>query len=138
MHLLKAFSERRIEARAFIHSSRSEEAVLQPAVFMQMFAPSVNSVKTGGPFIQKFYTSEKTRMSYVDMSDYADAAAEMIFAGTYLYGTYELCSECKYSLADMESILSDLTGRDIRYHSGTSKASTFYDYRSGWTDCRNI
>lgn len=208
MHLLKAFSERGIEARAFIHSNRSEEAVLQagakevyigdmsskedvaaamagvdavyyicntanpkedeigfqlidaakkagnitfiyhsvmhslltdmqhhkrklavekalvdsgipymilqPAVFMQMFAPAINSVKAGGPFIQKFYTSEKTRMSYVDMSDYAEVAAEMISAGTYLYGTYELCSEGTYSLADMESILSDLTGREVR------------------------
>lgn len=61
--------------------------ILQPAVFMQIFAPAVHSVKAGGPFIQKFYTSDKTRMSYVDMRDYAEAASEMISAGTYLYGT---------------------------------------------------
>lgn len=87
--------------------------IIQPAVFMQMLAPSIQSVKNGGPFVQKFYTSDRTRMSYVDMKDYAEAAAEIIASEAYLYGTYEFCSEGAYSLADMEDILSELTGRKI-------------------------
>ena len=71
--------------------------ILQPTVFMQMLTPAIQSVKHGGPFVHKFYTSDQTRMSYVDMKEYAEAAAEMIAAGTYTYGTYELCSEGTYT-----------------------------------------
>lgn len=87
--------------------------IIQPTVFMQMLTPAVMSIKKGGPFVQKFYTSDQTKMSYVDMKDYAEAAAEMIASGAYTYGTYEFCSEGAYSRTDMESILSDLTGRKI-------------------------
>lgn len=87
--------------------------IIQPAVFMQMLTPAIQSIKNGGPFVQKFYTSNQTKMSYVDMKDYAEAAAEMIASGAYTYGTYEFCSEGAYSRSDMENILSDLTGRKI-------------------------
>ena len=87
--------------------------ILQPAVFMQMFAPGVGSVKSGGPFLQKFYASDRTKMSFVDLNDYADAAAEIIASKTYVYGTYELCSGGTYSLADLEQVLSRLTGRSV-------------------------
>lgn len=87
--------------------------IIQPTVFMQMLTPGIQSVKHGGPFVQKFYTSDRTKMSYVDMADYAEAAAEIIASGAYLYGTYEFCSEGTYSLADMESIFSELAGRKV-------------------------
>lgn len=87
--------------------------IIQPTVFMQMLMPAIQSIKNGGPFVQKFYTSNQTKMSYVDMKDYAEAAAEMIASGAYTYGTYEFCSEGTYSRSDMENILSDLTGRKI-------------------------
>ena len=47
---------------------------------------------------------------FVDLADYAEAAAEIIASGAYTYGTYEFCSEGAYSRADMERILSELTG----------------------------
>lgn len=87
--------------------------IIQPTVFMQMLTPAIQSVKHGGPLVQKFYTSDQTKMSYVDMKDYAEAAAKIIAAGTYTYGTYEFCSEGTYSLADMEDIFSELTGRKV-------------------------
>lgn len=31
--------------------------IIQPTVFMQMLTPAIQSVKNGGPFVQKFYTS---------------------------------------------------------------------------------
>lgn len=101
---------------------------------MQMLAHGIQSVKNGGPFVQKFYTSNQTKMSYVDMKDYAEAAAEIIAAGTYMYGTYELCSEGAYSLADIENIFSELTGRkvtsafigDADFLATTHKASDSY------------
>lgn len=87
--------------------------ILQPAVFLQMFAPGLKSVRNGGPFLQKFYTSEGTRMSFVDLRDYADAAAELASFRRYWFGTYELCGEGAYSLNDLESLLSRLTGRSV-------------------------
>ena len=87
--------------------------IIQPTVFMQMLTPAIQSVKNGGAFVQKFYTSNQTKMSYVDMKDYAEAAAEIIATGTYTYGTYEFCSEGTYSLVDMENIFSELTGRGV-------------------------
>lgn len=87
--------------------------IIQPAVFMQMLTPAIQSVKNGGPLVQKFYTSDQTKMSYVNMKDYAEAAAEIIAAGSYTYGTYEFCSEGAYSLADMEDIFSELAGRKV-------------------------
>lgn len=87
--------------------------IMQPAVFMQMLAPSIQSVKNGGPFVQKFYTTHQTKMCFVDMKDYAKAAARIIASGTYTYGTYEFCGNGTYSLTDMENILSELTDRKI-------------------------
>lgn len=87
--------------------------ILQPAVFMQMLAPSIQSVKNGGAFVQKFYTSAQTKMSFVDVNDYAEAAAKIIASGTFTYGTYELCSNGVYSLTDMENILSELAGHQV-------------------------
>lgn len=87
--------------------------IMQPAVFMQMLVPSIQSVKNGGPFVQKFYTSRQTKMSFVDMKDYAEAAARIIASGMYTYGTYEFCSNGSYSLTDMENILTELTGRKV-------------------------
>ena len=75
--------------------------ILQPAVFVQMLAPGIQSVKSGGPFFQKFYTSDHTKMSFVDINDYAESAAEIIARGSFVYGTYELCSEGAYSLYDL-------------------------------------
>lgn len=87
--------------------------IFQPAVFMQMLLPSLQSVNNGGPFNQKFFTSNQTKMSYVDLKDYADAVAKMVVSKRFIYGTYEFCSEGAYSLAEMEMILSELTGRKV-------------------------
>lgn len=87
--------------------------IIQPAVFMQMMEPGLRSVKNGGPFVQKFYSTLETKMSFIDMDDYASAAAQIIASGEYTFGTYELSSEGIYSLDDLEKILSELTGRSV-------------------------
>lgn len=87
--------------------------IIQPAVFMQMMEPGLRSVKNGGPFVQKFYSSLETKMSFIDMDDYANAAAQIIASGKYTFGTYEFSSEGIYSLDDLERILSKLTGRNV-------------------------
>lgn len=62
----------------------------------------------------KFYTSDHTCVSFVDLEHYAEAAADIIAAGTYTYGTYEFCSEGTYSLTDMENIFSEFAGRQVK------------------------
>lgn len=87
--------------------------ILQPAVFMQMFAPGLQSVKHGGPFVQKFFTSNQTKMTFLALEDYGEAVARIIEAGSFVYGTYELCADGVYSLTDLEAILSDIAGRKV-------------------------
>ncbi|MGN0294230.1 MAG: SDR family oxidoreductase [Lachnospiraceae bacterium] len=105
--------KRKLQVEKMLVDSGIPYVIIQPAVFMQMLTPSIQSVKNGGPFVQKFYTSDLTRMSFVDMNDYAAAAAEIVSSGAYTYGTYEFCSDGAYSLSDMEDILSGLTGRRV-------------------------
>lgn len=88
--------------------------IIQPTVFMQMFNPAIQSVLHGGPLLQKFYTSSQTKMSFVDLNDYAQAATKMIISKTFDYGTYELSSRGTYSLTDVEDIFSKIMGKKIR------------------------
>lgn len=105
--------KRKLMVEKILVDSGIPYVIIQPAVFVQMLNPSIQSVKNGGAFIQKFYTSSHTKMSYVDMNDYAEAAAEIIASGTYTYGTYEFCSDGSYSLSDMENMLSEMVGRKV-------------------------
>ncbi|MGN0609605.1 MAG: NmrA family NAD(P)-binding protein [Oscillospiraceae bacterium] len=105
--------KRKQEVEKTLVDSGIPYVIIQPTVFMQMLTPAIRSLKKVGPFVQKFYTSDKTKMSFVDMKDYADAAAEIISSGAYTYGTYEFSSKGAYSLSDMESILSELLGRKV-------------------------
>lgn len=64
--------------------------ILQPAVLMRIFAPAMQSVKQGGSFVQKFFISPQIKMSFVDVQDYAEAAASVVASPAFTYGTYEL------------------------------------------------
>lgn len=105
--------KRKLMVEKILVDSGIPYVIIQPAVFVQMLNPSIQSVKNGGAFIQKFYTSSHTKMSYVDMNDYAEAAAEIIASGTYTYGTYEFCNDGSYSPSDMENMLSEMVGRKV-------------------------
>lgn len=77
---------------------------------MVLVMPAIHSIRRGTPFVQKFCASDRMRMSFVDLWDCAEAAAEIVASGAYTCGTCEFCSEGTYSRADMESILSELAG----------------------------
>lgn len=87
--------------------------IIQPAVFMQMFAPALKSVQNGGPLLQKFYASNHTRMSFVDMTDMAEAAAIVLSGKEYVNATLELCGTESYSLDDVVDIFSRAAGRAV-------------------------
>lgn len=89
-------------------------AIVQPAVFMQMLMPAVRVVKNGGPAPQKFYRNDDTRMNFIDMDDFAEAAAQIISSREYAFGTYELAGAENISRGDLEELLSRAAGRTVR------------------------
>ena len=91
-----------------------EYAILQPAVFMQMLMPAVFSVKEGGPAPQKFFRSDDTGMNFIDLDDFAEAAARIITNRGYAYGTYELAGSENISRTNLEEALSNVAGREVK------------------------
>lgn len=89
-------------------------AIIQPAVFMQMLMPAVKSVQSGGPMLQKFFTSDYTQISLVDMDDFAEAAAAILSCKDYANGTFEICGKDSYTLQNMEAIFSEVAGRVVK------------------------
>jgi uncharacterized protein YbjT (DUF2867 family) len=106
--------KRKLHTEQLVVDSGLDFAVIQPAVFMQMLMPAVKSVQSGGPMLQKFFTSDDTQMSLVDMEDFAEAAAVILSSKDYANGTFELCGKGSYSLRDMETIFSEVTGREVK------------------------
>jgi uncharacterized protein YbjT (DUF2867 family) len=106
--------KRKLHTEQLVVDSGLDFAIIQPAVFMQMLMPAVKSVKSGGPLLQKFFTSDDTQMSLVDMEDFAEAAAMILSSKDYANGTFELCGKGSYSLRDMETIFSEVTGREVK------------------------
>lgn len=87
--------------------------IIRPAVFMQMFIPALKSVQSGGPLLQKFYTSDCTRMTFIDMEGMAEAAAIVLNGKEYINATLELCGAESYSLEGVVAIVSKAAGRVV-------------------------
>ncbi len=106
--------KRKLHTEQLVVDSGLDFAIIQPAVFMQMLMPAVKSVQSGGPMLQKFFTSDDTQMSLVDMEDFAEAAAVILSSKDYANGTFELCGKGSYSLQDMEVVFSKVAGREVK------------------------
>lgn len=106
--------KRKLHTEQLVVDSGLDFAVIQPAVFMQMLMPAVKSVQSGGHMLQKFFTSNDTQISLVDMEDFAEAAAVILSSKDYVNGTFELCGKGSYSLQDMESVFSEVAGREVK------------------------
>ena len=114
--------KRKLHTEQLVVDSGLDFAVIQPAVFMQMLMPAVKSIQSGGPMLQKFFTSDDTQMSLVDMEDFAHAAAVILSNKDYANGTFELCGKGSYSLRDMETIFSEIAGREVKSEYITDEA----------------
>ena len=106
--------KRKLHVEQLVVDSGLEYTIIQPAVFMQMLIPPMKSVQNGGPLLQKFYTTNDTQMSFVDMEDFAEAVAIIFSSRDYLNGTFELCGKGCCSLQDMEAIFSEVAGRTVK------------------------
>lgn len=114
--------KRKLHTEQLVVDSGLDFAVIQPAVFMQMLMPAVKSVQSSGPMLQKFFTSDDTQMSLVDMEDFAEAAAVVLSSKDYANGTFELCGKGSYSLQDMEVVFSEMAGREVKSEYITDEA----------------
>jgi uncharacterized protein YbjT (DUF2867 family) len=105
---------KKLHMEQLVVDSGLDFAIIQPAVFMQMLMPAVKSVQNGGPILQKFFSSNDTQISLVDMDDFAEAAAIILSSKDYTNGTFELCGKGSYSLKDIETIFSNVVGREVQ------------------------
>lgn len=105
--------QKKLHTEQLLVNSGLKYAIVQPAVFMQMLLPAIKSVQNGGPLYQKFFTSDTTRISMVDMEDFAEAAASILLDKAYMNGTFELCGSESYSLSGVEKIFSQAASRNI-------------------------
>lgn len=105
--------KKKLRVEQMLVDSGLDYTVLQPAVFMQMLLPGIKSACSGGPLLQKFFTSNSTRMNLLDVNDLGEAAAEVLCSREYVNGTFELCGKENYSLNELEGAFSRALGRDV-------------------------
>jgi len=98
-------------AEEALYQSGMDYTILQPAMYMQMLAGSLQSAQDSGKITGAY--SKDSKMSYVDYHDVAEAAA-LAMTGTELsYGTFELCSPGMYSRVDLAAIISEAMGKNV-------------------------
>lgn len=98
-------------AEEALYQSKMDYTILQPAMYMQMLAGSLQSAQDSGKITGTY--SKNSKMCYVDYQDVAEAAA-LAMTGTELsYGTFELCSPGMYSRVDLAAIISKAIGKNV-------------------------
>lgn len=105
--------QKKLKVEQMLIASGLEYTIIQPAVFMQMFAPAIAEVRDGGNLKQKFFTSRETSMSFIDVDDMARAAAEIVTSRRFIDATVELCAPGRLTLTDVEEAFSEAYGSDV-------------------------
>lgn len=103
---------RKLEAERYLVNSGQPHTILQPSRYMQHLAPIWKTVLTTGVHSMPFGTTAK--FSVVDLSDLAEATANILTTPGHEGATYQLAGPEALSQADMAGILAQLLGRPIR------------------------
>jgi uncharacterized protein YbjT (DUF2867 family) len=103
---------RKLEAERYLVNSGQPYTILQPSRYMQHLAPIWKTVLTTGVHSMPFGTTAK--FSVVDLSDLAEATANILTTPGHEGATYQLAGPEALSQADMAGILAQLLGRPIR------------------------
>jgi len=98
-------------AEEALYQSGMDYTILQPAMYMQMLAGSLQSAQDSGKITGAY--SKDSKMSYVDYHDVAEAAALAMTGKELSYGTFELCSPGMYSRVDLAAIISEAIGKKV-------------------------
>jgi len=103
---------RKLEAERYLVDSGQVYTILQPGRYMQHLAAIWKTVLTTGVHSMPFGT--KARFSVVDLTDLADATANVLTSPGHEGATYQLAGPEALSQDDMASILTQVLGRPIR------------------------
>ena len=102
----------KLEAERYLVNSGQNYTILQPSRYMQHLFPIWNKVIETGIHDMPF--SVETKFSIVDLNDLAEATGIIATGGGHDNATYQLAGPEQLSQTDMASILSKLTGINIR------------------------
>ena len=94
-----------------LYDSGMNFTVLQPAMFMQNFDGSWESVQKNGQITMPY--SKFSKMCYVDYRDVAEAAALALTGDTLAYGTFELSAPGMFDRVELAALMSEALGRTI-------------------------
>ena len=92
--------------------SGMEYVFLQPAMFFQNFVAGWAKTKESGVFGEPWST--ETRFTRVDYRDVAEVAAIALTEDRLLYGTFELCAEGNMNRLDLDALMSEVLGKQVK------------------------
>ncbi|MBC6434781.1 NAD-dependent epimerase/dehydratase family protein, partial [Nostoc sp. HG1] len=94
-----------------MYESEMEFTVLQPAMFMQNFAASWDTVIQQGRFLLPY--SKLAKACYVDYRDVATVAAMALTGNELGYGTFELCAPGMVNRVELVAMIGAAIGRTL-------------------------
>ncbi|SDW08819.1 SDR family oxidoreductase [Paenibacillus sp. CF384] len=88
--------------------------IIQPGVLMQNILESWKLLSEEGIFQQKYFTTQDTFISMVDLEDIAEAASIILTRPGHTWASYELCGPENLSLSDMITAMEQHFGHEIK------------------------
>jgi uncharacterized protein YbjT (DUF2867 family) len=104
--------KRKLEAERYLIDSGLNYTILQPSRYMQHLVPIWKAVLATGVHSMPFGTT--ARFSVVDLSDLAEATAQIMTTPGHEGATYQFAGPQALSQDDMANILTEILGRPIR------------------------
>lgn len=103
--------KRKLEAERYLIYFGLNHTILQPSRYMQHLVPIWKTVLATGVHSMPFGTT--ARFSVVDLSDLAEATAQIMTMPGHEGATYQLAGPQALSQDDMANILTEVLGRPI-------------------------
>ncbi len=106
----------KLRVEEYLIESLVPYTVLAPTMYMQNVSFAWESIlKTG---VYRVFNNVDVAMSVVDLDDVGEAAAIVLTEDGWTGGSFELCSPYPLTQAEMATIFSEVSGRDIRAEKG--------------------
>jgi uncharacterized protein YbjT (DUF2867 family) len=102
-------STRPIEAA--LYASALDFTILQPAMYMQALDGAFEQALRSGTFVMPW--SKRSRMTYVDYRDVAEAAAIAFTSEQMSFGTFELAAPGMADRVRLAELMTAAAGRDV-------------------------
>jgi uncharacterized protein YbjT (DUF2867 family) len=99
-----------LEVEAALSCTSIQHVVLQPGMFMQTL-PSLEQIAELG-WVGRPYPPNRP-LTWVDMGDIAEVAAQALMDDDLVNGTFELCASGMTSIREIAELMSDHLGRPI-------------------------